>query len=144
MDILVRGEKVVHDHEMDLTTMRELHAMEAVKAGDKSVRVVLHVLVVLLEDRPQELMLRVVDRLNDEPVVAREVKERSRLARRAKFRQDILGGKGQQVVGGVEVEVVLAQLAKDPWGVVLELEVVLCGGREFVTDTARRLVRMPT
>ena len=34
------------------------------------------------------------------------------------------------------MEVVLAQLAEDPRSVVLELEVVLGGGREFVTDAA--------
>ena len=118
-------EKVIHDDEVDLTTMRELHAMEAVKAGDKSVRVVLHVLVVLLELPEQVGVLAVVDRLDDEPVVAREVEERSRLARRAKLREDVLGREGEEIVGWIKMEVVLAQLAEDPRSVVLELEVVL-------------------
>ncbi len=89
-------------------------------------------------------MFRVVDRLDDEPVIARKVEERPRLAGRAQLRQDVLGSEGEKVVRRVEVEEVFAQLTKDPGGVVLKLEVVLCGGREFVTDAARRLVRIPT
>lgn len=67
-----------------------------------------------------------MNRLDDEPVVTREVEERARLARRAEFGEDVLGSEGKEVVGGVQVEVVLAQFSEYPWCVVLELEVVLC------------------
>lgn len=53
-------------------------------------------------------MFGMMNRLDDEPVVTREVEERARLARRAEFGEDVLGGEGKEVVGGVQVEVVLA------------------------------------
>lgn len=124
MNVAMRRKEVVHDDEMDLLAARELDAMEAVEAGEEGVGVLLDVLVVLLEDAPEELVLGMSDRLDDEPVVAREVEERPRFARRAEFGEDVFGGEGDEVVGGVEVEV-LAQLAEDPRRVVLELEVVL-------------------
>lgn len=83
--VLVRGEEVVHDDEVDLAAVGKLHAVEAVEAREQRVRVTLHVLVVLPEDSPEELVLIVVDRLDDEAVVARKVEERSRLSRRPKL-----------------------------------------------------------
>ena len=108
MDVTVWREEVVHDDEVDLAPVRELHAVQAVEAREQRVRVRLHVLVVLLEDPPQELVLRVVDRFDDEAVVAREVEERARLSRRAEFRQDVLRGEREEVVGGIELEVIFS------------------------------------
>jgi hypothetical protein len=88
--VLVRREKVVHDHEVDLVPARELDAVEAVEAREERVRVLPHVLVVLREHAPEELVLRVVDRLDDEAVVAREVEERAGLARAAELGEDVL------------------------------------------------------
>ena len=85
VDVLVRGEEVVHDHEVDFASVGKLDAVEAVEARDERVWIVLHMLVVLLQDLPQVLVLGMMDGLDDEAVVAREVEERSRLARRAKL-----------------------------------------------------------
>lgn len=136
MDVAVRREEVVHDDKVDLLAVRELDAVEAVESREERVRIVLDVLVVLLEDAPEELVLRVPDRLDDEAVVAREVEERARLAGRAELGEDVLGGEGDEVVTRVEVEV-LAEFAKDPGGVVLELEVVLGRRRELVPDAGK-------
>jgi hypothetical protein len=89
--------------------------------------------VVVLQDREQELVLAVPDRLDDEAVVARKVEERARLARRAELGQDVLGGEREEVVGRIEAEE-LADVAEDPGRVVLELEVVLGRRRELVAD----------
>ena len=124
--------------------MRELHPVQAIEPRQQGMRVALDVRMVGFEDVAEELVLGVVDGLDDEAVVAREVEEAARLARRAELGEDVLRGERDEVVGRVELEVVLAQLAEDERRVVFELEVVLCGRREFVTDTARRLVRMPT
>jgi hypothetical protein len=137
--------EVVHDDKVDLAAARELDAVKAVEAREEGVRVLLDVLVILLENAAQELVLRVSNRLDDEPVVARKVEEGARLARRAQLGEDVLGGERDKVVGGVEVEV-LAQLPEDPRSVVLELEVVLGRGRELVADAGEegRSARYPT
>lgn len=137
VNIPMGREEVVHDDEVDLAAARELDTVKAVEAREEGVRVLFDVLVIFLEDAPQELVLRVSDRLDDEAVVAREVEKGARLARRAQLGEDVLGGKGDEVVGGVEVEV-LAQLAEDPRSVVLELEVVLGRRRELVADAVER------
>lgn len=130
----MRREKVVHDDEVDLFASRELDSVQAVEPRQEGMRVLLDVLVVVLQDRAQELVLRVPDRLDDEAIIARKVEERSALAGRTEFRQDVLGGEGDEVVGRVEVEV-LAQLAEYPGSIVFELEVVFDRGRELVADT---------
>lgn len=85
MNVTMRGEEVVHDDKVNLLPVRKLDAMQAVKARDECVRVLLDVLVVILEDRPEELVLAVSDRLDDEAVVAREVEEGTALAGRAEL-----------------------------------------------------------
>lgn len=120
----MRREEVVHDDEMDLPPPRQLDPMQPIKPTQQRMRVLLDVLVILLQDLPKKLVFRVVDGLDDEAVVAAEIEERARLARRAEFRKDVLGGEGKEVVGRIEVKV-FSELAKDPGGVVLELEVVL-------------------
>ena len=79
-------------------------------------------------------MLRVPDGLDNEPIVAGKVEKRARLSRRAQFGEDVLGGEREEVVGGIELEIVLSQLAKHPWGIVFKLEVVLGRGRQFISD----------
>ena len=101
-------------------------------------RVALDVRVVLGEDAAEEFVLGVVDGLDDEAVVAREVEERAGLAGRAELGENVLRGEREEVVRGVEVEVVFAQLTEDPRRVVLEFEVVFGGGSEFVTDARSR------
>jgi len=137
VDIAMGREEVVHDDKVDLAAARELDTVKAVEAREEGVRVLLDVLVILLEDAAQELVLGVSDRLDDEPVVARKVEEGARLARRAQLGEDVLGGERDEVVGGVEVEV-LAQLPEDPRSVIFELEVVLGRGRELVADAVER------
>ena len=137
MDVAVRREEVVHDHKVNLAPVRQLHAVQAIEAREQRVRVRLEVHVVVLQDREQELVLAVPDRLDDEAVVAREVEERARLARRAELGQDVLGGEREQVVGRIEAEE-LADVAEDPGRVVLEFEVVLGRRRELVADDVKR------
>ena len=55
-------------------------------------RVALDVCMILGEDAAEELVLGVVDGLDDEAVVAREVKKRAGLAGRAELGKDVLCG----------------------------------------------------
>jgi hypothetical protein len=105
VDIAMRRKKVVHDDKVDLLSPGELDTMKTVETGKQGMGVLLDVLVILLEDAPEKLVLRVANRLDDEPVVSREVEERARLARRAELREDVLGGERDEIVRGVEVEV---------------------------------------
>ena len=116
--------------------------------------------VIVLQDRAQEAVLGVADRLDDVAVVARKVEEGARLARRTELREDVLGRQREQVVGRIEPKVVLqvtearlrqvqrttlrsalsthlSQVAKDPRRIIFELEVVSRRGRELVADTAK-------
>lgn len=88
-------------------------------------RVILDVLVILRQDLAEELVLGVMDGLDNEPVVAREIEERPRLAWRTELREDVLRREGKEVVCGIEMEVLLPQLAENPWGIVLELKIIL-------------------
>lgn len=64
--------------------------------------------VVTSEYTQEEEVFGVMDCFNDEAVVSREVEEGPGLAGRAEFGEDVLGGEGEKVVCGVEVEVVFA------------------------------------
>lgn len=55
--------------------------MKTVEPREERVGVADDVGVVLGEDLPQELVLRVADRLDDEAIVPRKVEKRSRLSR---------------------------------------------------------------
>jgi hypothetical protein len=52
-------------------------------------RIIPHVVVVLLKHTAQELVFRVVNRLDDEAIVAREVEEGTRFAGRAEFGENV-------------------------------------------------------
>ena len=110
---------------MDLPPPRQFHAMQTVEPRQQRVRVLLDVRMIQREYAPEELVLVVVDRLDDEAVVPREIKERAGFARGAEFGEDVFGGEGEEVVGWVEVEVFFSQSSEDPGCVVFELEVVL-------------------
>ena len=114
--------------------------MQAVESGEESVWIFFHVIVVVFEDRPEEFVLCVMDRLDDEPIIAREVEEGARFPRRAKFREDVFRGQGEEIVCGVESEVLLSQFAENPRRIVLEFKVVSRGWRQFIPDTAKNHV----
>ena len=97
-------------------------------------RVVAHVVVVLLQYGSEEFVFCVMDRLDNEAVVAREVEKGAGFARRSELGEDVLRSERKQVVGRVKIEVILAQDAEDPRGVVLELEVVLGRRCQLVSD----------
>ena len=69
-------------------------------------------------------MLGVMDRLNNILVVSGEVEEATTLPRRSKLRQNILPGKGHQVVGRIQPKEG-AKMSEDPGRIILELEVIL-------------------
>lgn len=75
VDVPMRREEVVHDHEVDLLPAGKLDAVQSVKPAEQCMRVRLDMFIVQGEDAPQELMLIVMDRLDDEPVISREVEE---------------------------------------------------------------------
>jgi hypothetical protein len=54
--------------------------MKTVESRDERMRVTFDVGMIVLEDRQEEFGLRVADGFDDESVVARKVKEGSRLA----------------------------------------------------------------
>ena len=86
----MRRKQVVHDDEVDLASVGYLNAMKAIKLGKKRVWVFLYVVVVVLQDLPEELVFGVVNRLDDVFVVAGKIKETAALAGRAQLRQDVL------------------------------------------------------
>jgi hypothetical protein len=135
VNIAVRREKVVHDEKVDFSPSRQLDSMEAVESAEEGMWVLLDVLVIVLEYLAQELVFGMVDRLDDETVVPRKVKEGTRFAGGPEFGENVFGGEREEIVGRVEVKV-LSKGAKDPGSVVLELEVVLCRRRELVADAA--------
>ncbi len=81
MDVSVRREQIIHNHEVDFLPVWHLHAMKAVELGQKSVWVLRDMLVVFLEDLAEKLVLRVVNCLDDVLVVPREVEEAAALPR---------------------------------------------------------------
>jgi hypothetical protein len=93
--------------------------------------------MIVLENRLQKLVFRVMNSLDDEAIVSRKVEERPRLAWRPQLREDIFCRQRQQIVGRVEMEIVFAELSEYPWGIVLELEVVSCRRCKFVPNTDR-------
>jgi hypothetical protein len=72
--------------------------------------------------------------LDDETVITGEIEERPRFPRRSELGEDVLGSEGKKVVCRVEVEVVFPKFAKDPRGVIFELEIVSRRGCQFVAD----------
>ena len=66
--------------------------MQAKEARDKCVRILLHVFPVMAQDLAQKLVFRMVDGLDDETVILREVKETTALAGRSKLRENISTG----------------------------------------------------
>lgn len=91
--------------------------------------IVLHVCIILLQHGKKELMLRMTDRLDYKAVVPGKVEERARLARRAQFREDVLGRQREQIVGRIKLKAVFAKITKNPWCIILKLEVILGGRR---------------
>ena len=104
VDVAVRREKIVHDDEVDLPAIRHLDAVQTIELRDQGVRVLLDVLIVFGQNFPQDLVFGVVNGLDDIFVVSREVEEATTFTRRAQFGEDILAGKGHEVVGRVKTE----------------------------------------
>ena len=77
----VGREKVVHDNEVNFPSVRQFDSMQTVEPRDESMRILLDVGVVFLQDLQKEFVLRVVDGLDDEPKVFRKVEESARLPR---------------------------------------------------------------
>ena len=121
---------------MDLASVGYLYAMQAVKLGKESVRVLLDVCVVVLEYLPKEFMLGVVDGFDDVLVVAGEIEEAATLAGRAELGKDVFAGQRHEIIGRVELEG-SAEMAEDPWCIVLELEVVFGGRSKLITSSVK-------
>jgi hypothetical protein len=75
---------------MDLASIGYLYAMQTIKLGKKSVRVLLDMVVVILEDLSQEFMFGVMNSLDDVLVITREVEKAATLARGAQLGKDVL------------------------------------------------------
>jgi len=68
-------EQVIHDHEMDLLPLGQLHAVQPIETRQRCVWIVPHMRVVVFQDGEKEFVLRVPDGFDDEAVVAGEVEE---------------------------------------------------------------------
>ncbi len=75
MYILMWGEQIVHNDEMDLPSMGKLHTVQSIEARQQGMGVGLHVGVVSGENSTEELVLGVVNSLNDKAIVPGEVEE---------------------------------------------------------------------
>ena len=120
---------------MNLAAARQLDSMQAIESRQEGMWVIYDVLVIVAQYTPQKLVFRVRNRLYDEPIVAVKVEKRPRLAGRPQFREDILCRERQEIVGWVEVKVLLAQVSKYPWRIVFEFKIVACRGRQFIADS---------
>lgn len=98
VDITMRWEEVVHDDEVDLPAVGHLDTMKTVEPRQQRVRVGLHVCMVLLQHLAKELVLAVMEGLDDEPVVPREIEERAGFAGRPQFREDVFAGERDEVI----------------------------------------------
>lgn len=134
----MRWEQVVHNDEMNLPPMRQLDPMQPIEPRQEGMRVLLDVFVVLFQDLPQELVFGMSNRLDDEPVVSREIKERTRFPWRTEFREDVFRRERDEVVGGVE-EKVFSEFSENPRGVIFKLEVVPNRGSQLVSDAVQPL-----
>lgn len=90
--------------------------------------------IVLGEYFPEEFVFGMVDCFDDVLIIAREVEEATTFAGRSKLGQNVFAGEGHEVVGGIEAEF-RSQVSEHPWRIVLELEIVLRGGNQFVSST---------
>jgi hypothetical protein len=95
VDIAMWREQIVHDDKVNLATAWQLDPMQAVEPRHERMRIVLDVCMVVLKDRPEVLVFGVMDRLDDETVVPREVEEGSRLSWRPEFGQNVFRRQGQ-------------------------------------------------
>jgi hypothetical protein len=66
-------EQVIHDHEMDLPPLGQLHVVQLIEVQQQCVRLVLHMCVVVIQDEEEAFVLRVSDGFDDEAVIAGEV-----------------------------------------------------------------------
>ena len=119
---------------MNLASIGYLHSMQAIKLGEQSVRVLLYVVVVVLEDFAEELVFAVVDGFDDVLVISGEIEEASTLSRGAKFGKDILASQRDEIICRIETKDG-AEMSKDPRRVILEFEVILCRRSKFVPGT---------
>ena len=87
-------------------------------------------------------MFGVVDGLDDVLVVSGEVKEAATLTRGAQLGEDVFACQGHQVVGGVEFEF-CTKMPKNPGGVILEFEIVLSRGDQFVASAVTVSIALP-
>ena len=136
----MRGEEVVHDHEMDLATSRKLDTVKTVESGDEGVRVGLDVIMVALEDAQEVLVLGMVDSLDNIFVIAGKVEEGPRLSGATEFGENVFGGEREEVVGRVDMEVGFAEVTEDPGRIIFEFEVVFGGGGKFVSDNVETVL----
>ena len=67
---------VVYDDEMDLEPMRKLDTAETVESGNEGMQIALDMFVIVLENAAEEFVFVVVDRLDDETVIAGKVKDK--------------------------------------------------------------------
>ena len=77
VDILMGPEQVIHDHEMDLLPLGQLHVVQPIETQQwcVQIQIVPHMHVVVFQDGEEEFVLQVPDGFDDEAVVAGEVRE---------------------------------------------------------------------
>lgn len=79
-------------------------------------------------------MFGVVNGFDDKSVVAGKVEKGARFAWRSEFGENVLCCEGKKVICGVYPKKFLAESAKNPWGIILKLEVIFSGRCQFVPD----------
>lgn len=122
----MRWEDVVHYDEVDFATAGKLDTVEAVKPREERMWVRFDMGVVRWQDAQKEGMFGMVDGLDNEAVVAREVEERTGLSGRSKLGENVFRGEGEQVICRVKVKVVLPKRPEYPRSVIFKLEVIFC------------------
>src|SRR4051812_21747981 len=64
VDVPVWWEEIVHDYEMNLPSIRNLHSVKAIELRQQSIRILLDVVAILLQYLPQEFVLSMMNRLD--------------------------------------------------------------------------------
>jgi hypothetical protein len=106
--------------------------MKSVKLGEKSIRVIYDVIIIVFQDLAKKLVLAVMNGFDNVLVIPREVEEATTLPWGPKLGKNVLPSERHQIIGRVQPKKG-TKMSKDPGRIVLELEVVFCRRHQLIS-----------
>ena len=143
MNIPVWWEEVVHDDKMNFAAVRDFDPMETVKLREQGVWVVLDMIIIMAEDFPKHLVLRVVNRFDDVFIISGEIEKASTLSWRPKFGENVFTRQGHEVIGRINPEYT-PKMFEYPGSIVFKLEIVLGRGCQLIAGSIKVSVIQPS